>query len=56
MPVSQDRSLPFARRAHVKSMATQMVVGADLADLGSDERQVRPMHEQLAERYGRVLK
>jgi hypothetical protein len=32
--------------------ATQIVVGVDLLNVGSDKGQLRPMHEQLQTRYG----
>jgi transposase len=32
--------------------ATQIVVGVDLVNVGSDKGQLRPMHEQLQTRYG----
>ena len=34
--------------------ATQIVVGVDLINVGSDKGQLRPMHEQLQKRYGRT--
>jgi transposase len=34
--------------------ATQIVVGVDLINVGSDKGQMRPMHEQLQKRYGRT--
>lgn len=33
---------------------TQVVVGVDLINVGSDKGQLRPMHDQLRRRYGRV--
>jgi transposase len=34
--------------------ATQVIVGVDLINVGSDKGQMRPMHEQLKRRYGRT--
>jgi transposase len=36
----------------VTDTATQIVVGVDLINVGSDKGQLRPMHEQLQKRYG----
>jgi len=38
----------------VTDTATQIVVGVDLINVGSDKGQMRPMHEQLQKRYGRT--
>jgi hypothetical protein len=38
----------------VADTATQIVVGVDLINVGSDKGQLRPMHEQLHKRYGRT--
>ena len=38
----------------VADTATQIVVGVDLINVGSDKGQMRPMHEQLQKRYGRT--
>ena len=38
----------------VADTATQIVVGVDLVNVGSDKGQLRPMHEQLQKRYGRT--
>jgi hypothetical protein len=38
----------------VADTATQIVVGVDVVNVGSDKGQLRPMHEQLQKRYGRT--
>lgn len=38
----------------VTDTATQIVVGVDLINVGSDKGQMRPMHEQLQKRHGRT--
>jgi transposase len=38
----------------VTDTATQIVVGVDLINVGSDKGQMRPMHKQLQKRYGRT--
>jgi Transposase DDE domain len=38
----------------VVDTATQIVIGVDLVNVGSDKGQLRPMHKQLQERYGRT--
>jgi Transposase DDE domain len=38
----------------VADTATQIVVGVDLVNVGSDKGQMRPLHAQLQERYGRT--
>jgi hypothetical protein len=48
-----DGGLPPAFNAQLAvDTATSLIAGVDLANIGSDMRQMVPMHEQIEQRYG----